>query len=58
MSYKDEIIDYNLHQEEIDKWISLKGEQKYMRFVLSIYRFLRNFYVPKFGMFPVRVMKH
>ena len=33
MSYKDEIIDYNLHQEEIDKWISLKGEQKYMRFV-------------------------
>lgn len=33
MPYKDEIIDYNLHQEEIDKWISLKGEQKYMRFV-------------------------
>ena len=33
MSYKDEIIDYNLHQEDIDKWISLKGEQKYMRFV-------------------------
>lgn len=33
MSYKDEIIDYNLHQEEINKWIMLKGEQKYMRFV-------------------------
>lgn len=33
MPYKDEIIDYNLHQEEIDKWIMLKGEQKYMRFV-------------------------
>lgn len=33
MPYKNEIIDYNLHQEEIDKWISLKGEQKYMRFV-------------------------
>lgn len=36
MSYKDEIIDYNLHQEEIDKWISLKGEQKYMRFVVLL----------------------
>lgn len=33
MSYKEEIIDYNLHQEEIDKWIALKGEPKYMRFV-------------------------
>ncbi|MCH5151736.1 MAG: hypothetical protein J1F65_03660 [Clostridiales bacterium] len=32
MSAKEEIIDYNLHANEIEYWIALKGETKYMRF--------------------------
>ena len=32
MSAKEEIIDYNLHANEIEHWIALKGETKYMRF--------------------------
>ena len=32
MSAKQEIIDYDLHANEIKHWISLKGETKYMRF--------------------------
>ncbi len=33
MSYKDEITDYNTYGQDIDKWIILKGEKKYMQFV-------------------------
>jgi len=33
MSAKEMIIDYEEHSDEIDKWIALKGEIKYMRFV-------------------------
>ena len=32
MSAKEEIIDYAAHSEEIEHWIALKGEIKYMRF--------------------------
>lgn len=32
MSAKEKIIDYNEHSEEIEKWLALKGETKYMRF--------------------------
>lgn len=32
MSVKEEIIDYLVHSEEIEKWLALKGETKYMRF--------------------------
>ena len=32
MSAKIEIIDYNLHANEIEHWIALKGETKYVRF--------------------------
>ena len=31
MSAKEEIIDYNLHSNEIEHWIALKGETKYLR---------------------------
>lgn len=33
MSIGQEIIDYEKNKDEIDKWISLKGECKYMQFV-------------------------
>ena len=32
MSIKERIIDYENNKEEIDKWIALKGEQKYNEF--------------------------
>lgn len=32
MSAREEIIDYLTHSEEIEKWLALKGETKYMRF--------------------------
>lgn len=32
MSAKEEIIDYLVHSEEIEKWLALKGETKYLRF--------------------------
>ena len=32
MSAKEKIIDYSEHSEEIEKWIALKGETKYLRF--------------------------
>lgn len=32
MSIKKEIVDYSNHKSEIDKWIRLKGEQKYLQF--------------------------
>lgn len=32
MSAREEIIDYLTHGEEIEKWLALKGETKYMRF--------------------------
>lgn len=33
MLIEEEIIDYQDHKKEIDKWISLKGEKKYLEFV-------------------------
>lgn len=33
MSARKEIIDYCEHSEEIEKWLALKGETKYLRFV-------------------------
>ena len=33
MSYKEEIIDYEKYRDDIDHWISIKGEQKYMQFI-------------------------
>lgn len=33
MQAQEEIIDYDVHKEEIDKWIALKGEAKYLKFV-------------------------
>lgn len=33
MSAKEKIIDYNENAEEIEKWLALKGETKYLRFV-------------------------
>lgn len=36
MSVNDEIIDYAAHSEEIEHWIALKGETKYMRFASII----------------------
>lgn len=32
MSYKEEIIDYEDNKDEIEKWLALKGETKYMKF--------------------------
>ncbi len=32
MSYKEEIIDYAENKGEVDKWLALKGETKYMKF--------------------------
>lgn len=32
MSAKEEIIDYYEYSEEIEKWLALKGETKYLRF--------------------------
>lgn len=32
MSAKEEIIDYSEHEVEIEKWLALKGETKYLRF--------------------------
>ncbi|MDE5581785.1 MAG: hypothetical protein K2I95_10260 [Treponemataceae bacterium] len=32
MSAREKIIDYSEHSEEIEKWIALKGEIKYLRF--------------------------
>lgn len=32
MSYKKEIIDYEDNKDEIEKWLALKGETKYMKF--------------------------
>ena len=32
MSAKETIIDYSEHSEEIEKWLALKGETKYLRF--------------------------
>lgn len=32
MSANKEIIDYAIYSEEIEKWLALKGETKYMRF--------------------------
>ena len=31
MSAKEKIIDYNAHSVEIEKWLALKGETKYLR---------------------------
>lgn len=33
MQIEKEIIDYQDHKKEIDKWVSLKGEKKYLEFV-------------------------
>lgn len=33
MLIEEEIIDYQEHKQEIDKWISLKGEKKYLEFI-------------------------
>lgn len=32
MSAREKIIDYNEHSDEIEKWLALKGEIKYLRF--------------------------
>lgn len=32
MSAREKIIDYNEHAEEIEKWLALKGETKYLQF--------------------------
>lgn len=32
MSAKEKIIDYTEHSAEIEKWLALKGETKYLRF--------------------------
>lgn len=36
MQIEKEIVDYQEHQEEIDKWISLKGEKKYLEFIKTL----------------------
>ena len=33
MSARKEIIDYDKYKKEIDHWIDLKGETKYLEFV-------------------------
>ena len=33
MLLEEEIIDYQDHKKEIDKWVSLKGEKKYLEFI-------------------------
>ena len=33
MPIEEEIIDYQQHKQEIDKWILLKGEKKYLEFI-------------------------
>lgn len=33
MLIEEEIVDYQEHKQEIDKWISLKGEKKYLEFI-------------------------
>lgn len=33
MQIEKEIIDYQDHKKEIDKWVSLKGEKKYLEFI-------------------------
>lgn len=33
MQIEKEIVDYQDHKKEIDKWISLKGEKKYLEFI-------------------------
>ena len=33
MFKKDEITDYNEHSSEIERWVELKGEQKYLEFI-------------------------
>lgn len=33
MFKKEEIIDYNEHSLEIERWVELKGEQKYLEFI-------------------------
>lgn len=32
MTLKEKIVDYNLHTEEVERWIALKGEKKYLEF--------------------------
>ena len=32
MSAKEKIVDYREHSDEIEKWLALKGETKYLRF--------------------------
>ena len=33
MTLNEKIIDYNENVEEIKKWVSLKGEKKYLQYV-------------------------
>lgn len=33
MLIEEEIVDYQEHKQEIDKWILLKGEKKYLEFI-------------------------
>lgn len=33
MTIKNEILDYNKHKDDIDRWINVKGEIKYLEFV-------------------------
>lgn len=32
MSIKEVIVDYMEHRSDVDKWVAIKGEQKYLRF--------------------------
>ncbi len=36
MQIEKEIIDYQEHKQEIGKWISLKGEKKYLEFIKAL----------------------
>lgn len=33
MTIKNEILDYDKHKDDIDRWVNVKGEVKYLEFV-------------------------
>ena len=33
MTIKNEILDYNKHKDDIDRWVNVKGEIKYLEFI-------------------------
>ena len=40
MNITKEIIDYDKHKKNIDKWINIKGEIKYLEFAKGLQRLI------------------